>query len=284
MIMDPVVYLNGQFLPLSQAKISIDDRGFQFGDGVYEVIRVYQGKPFRLDDHLIRLEQSARAVRIPMTLEKQAWRRIILEGIERSRLKHSKVYIQLTRGVAPREHTFPSSSLPTTLMTIREIVDLDSLLREKGVMAITLPDQRWGRCSIKSLNLLPNILAKQEAKERGAFEAILVKNGMVTEGTASNVMLVSDNVLITPALSDQLLAGVTRQGLLSLARQAGISVQERAVKKEELMQVQEVFLAGTTIEVIGVTTVDGQPVGNGCVGPLTKRIHSMFLKAVAAEC
>lgn len=282
--MSSIAYLNGQFLPFEQAQISIDDRGFQFGDGVYEVVRVYGGKPFRLNEHLIRLECSAQAVSIPITLAMEEWRRVVSEGIERSQMKESKVYIQITRGVAPREHTFPSSSIPTTVMTIREIASIDPSLRACGVSAITLEDQRWGRCSIKSLNLLPNILAKQQAKEQGAFEAILIKGGVVTEGTSSNVMMASQDVLVTPALNDQLLAGVTRQELLSLARQGGIQVEERVVKHEELKEAQEVFLAGTTIEVIGVTQVDGQAIGNGRVGKMTQRLQAMLVEAVANDC
>ncbi|MEC4674588.1 MAG: D-amino-acid transaminase [Nitrospirota bacterium] len=282
--MPPIAYLNGQFLPLEQARVSIDDRGFQFGDGVYEVVRVYRGKPFRLEDHLIRLERSAQAISIPMTLSVGEWERVIRDGIDRSQLEECKVYIQITRGVAPREHTFPSSSIPTTVMTVRDIDSIDAVLRQGGVSAITLPDQRWGRCSIKSLNLLPNLLAKQQAKEQEAFEAILIKEGSVTEGTSSNVMMASDDVLVTPALSDQLLAGVTRQELLTLARHAGIQVEERVVKQDELMEAQEVFLAGTTIEVIGVTKLDGKPIGNGHVGLMTRRLQSMLLNAVANEC
>ena len=279
--MPPIAYLNGQFLPIEQALVSIEDRGFQFGDGVYEVIRVYQDQPYWVDEHLHRLVRSAEAVSIPMTLGLDEWRRVIREGIERSQLKESKVYIQVTRGVAPREHTFPSSSLPTTVMTVREMFPIDDVLREGGVSVITLPDLRWGRCSIKSLNLLPNLLAKQEAKEQGAFEAILIKDGVVTEGTSSNVMMASHDVLVTPALNDQLLAGVTRQQLLALASHAGIQVAERPVKHNELNEAEEVFLAGTTIEVIGVTMIDGNPVGSGRVGPITRRIQSMFLDAVA---
>ena len=282
--MPPIAYLNGQFLPLEQARVSIDDRGFQFGDGVYEVVRVYRGKPFRLEDHLIRLERSAQAISIPMTLSVGEWERVIRDGIDRSQLEECKVYIQITRGVAPREHTFPSSSIPTMVMTVRDIASIDAVLRQGGVSAITLPDQRWGRCSIKSLNLLPNLLAKQQAKEQEAFEAILIKDGVVTEGTSSNVMMASDDVLVTPALSDQLLAGVTRQELLSLARHAGIQVEERVVKQDELMEAQEVFLAGTTIEVIGVTKLDGKPIRHGRVGPMTRRLQSMLLDAVANEC
>ncbi len=282
--MPPIAYLNGQFLPLEQARVSIDDRGFQFGDGVYEVVRVYRGKPFRLEDHLIRLERSAQAISIPMTLSVGEWEGVIRDGIDRSQLEECKVYIQITRGVAPREHTFPSSSIPTTVMTVHDIASIDAVLRQGGVSAITLPDQRWGRCSIKSLNLLPNLLAKQQAKEQEAFEAILIKDGVVTEGTSSNVMMASDDVLVTPALSDQLLAGVTRQELLTLARHAGIQVEERVVKQDELMEAQEVFLAGTTIEVIGVTKLDGKPIRHGRVGPMTRRLQSMLLDAVANEC
>lgn len=281
--MPPIAFLNGQFLPIEQARVSIDDRGFQFGDGIYEVIRVYGGIPFRLEEHVMRLERSAQAIGIPMTMGTEDWKGLIREGLEQTQLKESKVYIQITRGVAPREHTFPASSLPTILMTIREFTKVDPALRANGVLAIILPDQRWARCSIKSLNLLPNVLAKQQAKDEGAFEAILVKEGLVTEGTSSNVMAVLNGVIVTPPLSDQLLAGVTREEILTLARKAGIGVEEGPLRKSELFEAQEVFLAGTTIEVIGVTRIDGKVIGEDKVGPVTKQLQYLFEEAVKSD-
>ncbi len=274
--MPNIAWLNGKFLPLEEATVSIEDRGFQFGDGVYEVIRVYGGSPFRLDEHLSRLAQSAQAISLPLTIEGKEWKAFIREGLERSTYSECKVYIQVTRGVAPREHLFPETTCPTIVMTFREMADLPAHLNQQGVSVITLPDLRWGRCSIKSLNLLPNILSKQQANEAGAFEALLIKDGMVTEGTSSNVILVKDGKLLTPVLSDQLLAGVTRQAVLELARSDGKVVEERPVKEEELKQADELFLIGTTIEVLPITNLDGAPVGNGTPGDITKQMREKF--------
>jgi len=271
--MPNIAWLNGKFLPLEEATVSIEDRGFQFGDGVYEVIRVYGGRPFRLDEHLSRLDQSAQAIFLPHTIEAREWKAFIREGLERSTYSECKVYIQVTRGVAPREHLFPETTRPTIVMTFREMADLPAHLNQQGVSVITLPDLRWARCSIKSLNLLPNILSKQQANEAGAFEALLIKDGMVTEGTSSNVILVKDGKLLTPVLSDQLLAGVTRQAVLELARNDGKVVEERPVKEEELKQADELFLIGTTIEVLPITKLNGASVGNGTPGEVTKQMR-----------
>jgi len=274
--MPNIAWLNGKFLPLEEATVSIEDRGFQFGDGIYEVIRVYGGRPFRLDEHLSRLAQSAQAISIPLTIEAKEWKAFIREGLERSTYSECKVYIQVTRGVAPREHLFPETTRPTIVMTFREMADLPARLNQQGVPVITLPDLRWARCSVKSLNLLPNILAKQQANEAGAFEALFIKDGMVTEGTSSNVILVKDEAFLTPALSEQLLAGVTRQAVLELARNDGKVVEERPVKEEELKQADELFLIGTTIEVLPITILDGVSVGNGAPGEVTKQMRKKF--------
>jgi len=274
--MPNIAWLNGKFLPLEEATVSIEDRGFQFGDGIYEVIRVYGGRPFRLDEHLSRLAQSAQAISIPLTIEAKEWKAFIREGLERSTYSECKVYIQVTRGVAPREHLFPETTRPTSVMTFREMADLPAQLNQQGVSVITLPDLRWARCSVKSLNLLPNILAKQQANEAGAFEALLIKDGMVTEGTSSNVILVKDEAFLTPALNEQLLAGVTRQAVLELARNDGKVVEERPVKEEELKQADELFLIGTTIEVLPITKLNGVSVGNGAPGEVTKQMRKKF--------
>ncbi len=281
--MPNIAYVNGQFFPLEQATIPIEDRGFQFGDGVYEVIRTYGGVPFRLHDHLLRLQSSARAVSIPVPLSATEWEALIQEGVQRSRHAECLVYIQLTRGVAPRAHLFPNPSKPTVVITFRGIVRTDGVLVREGVPAVILPDLRWGRCSVKSLNLLANVLAKQEAYDAGAREAILVKDGLVTEGCSSNVCLVRDGTIITPPLSDQLLAGVTRAVVLELAGKAGIVVDEREVPQEELARVDELFLIGTTIEVLPVSRLNNVPVGGRIPGPVTQVVSDAFRRCLLSE-
>ncbi len=281
--MPNIAYLNGEFLPLEEARVSIEDRGFQFGDGVYEVIRVYGGSPFRLNEHLSRLAQSSQAISIPLPLELKKWEALIQEGLQRSGYFECKVYIQITRGVAPRDHLFPDTSHPTIVMTFREMADLPVHMVDQGVAAVTRPDLRWARCSIKSLNLLPNLLAKQEANQTGAFEAILIKDGLVTEGTSSNVVLVKKGAVVTPGLSNHLLAGVTRQVALELARSKEIIVEERDVREEELKQADELFLIGTTIEILPVTTLNGQPVGLGVPGEITMKIREDFQALVCKK-
>ncbi len=281
--MPGIAYLNGHFLPLEEAKISIEDRGFQFGDGVYEVIRVYCGVPFRLHDHFLRFERNAQAISLPCPLSNTEWETLIREGIGKNHCGEGKVYIQMTRGVAPREHGFPGSVCPTLMITFQDMNGIDASLQWHGVRAITLPDLRWARCSVKSLNLLPNILAKQTANEAGAFEAILVKDGLVTEGTTSNVCLVKQGGIVTPSLGDQLLSGVTRAVVLELARKHGIAVEERAVREEELSQADELFLTGTTIEVLPVAQLNGVPVGVQTPGAVVQAIGKAFRHCVRSE-
>lgn len=278
-----IAYVNGHFSPIEQATISIEDRGFQFGDGVYEVVRTYGGGPFRLHDHLSRLEGSARAVSIPVPLSRTEWEALIREGLQRSQYAECLVYIQLTRGVAPRAHLFPSPVKPTVVMTFREIPETEGALQRQGVPVVTLSDLRWARCSIKSLNLLPNVLAKQQANDAGALEAILVKDGLVTEGCSSNVCLVRDGNIITPALSDRLLAGVTRSVVLELARKNGILVDEREVPEEELTRADELFLIGTMIEVLPVSRLNGVPVGDRMPGTVTQAVRDAFQRCILSE-
>ena len=274
--MPNIACLNGQFLPLEEATVSIEDRGFQFGDGVYEVIRVYGGRPFRLGLHLSRLVQSAHAISLPLPTQIQKLESLIFEGLKKCSYSECKVYIQVTRGVAPRDHLFPGKPLPAFVMTFREMVELPAAYIEHGVSVITRPDLRWGRCSIKSLNLLPNVLAKQEASQANAFEAILIKDGVVTEGTASNVALMKNGNLVTPALSDHLLAGVTRQAIIELAKKDGLVVEERTVKEMELNEADEIFLIGTTIEVVPISKLNGKAVGDGVPGRVTQRLRKTF--------
>ncbi len=279
--MPNIGYLNGIFLPLEDVRISVEDRGFQFGDGVYEVVRVYGGSPFRLDAHLDRLAQSAEAIQLPVKLDFAEWREKVSEAIRLSQYSESKVYIQITRGVAPREHNFPSSFTPTVLMTVRQIDGLDTETLTKGVSAITVPDLRWGRCSVKSINLLPNVLAKEQAKAAGAFEAIFIRDGVVVEGTSSNVMLVNQGKLFTPPLSDHILAGVTREIVLDLAKSEGIPCEERIIAIEEVQSVDELLLVGTTIEVLSVIRLNGSFIGTGNPGPVSQRLARKFKALVS---
>jgi D-alanine transaminase len=280
--MPDVGFLNGAFMPLDDVKVSIEDRGFQFGDGVYEVVRTYGGVPFQLDAHLERLERSARAIHLSMPGRSMGWKDWVLEGIKRSGYSECKVYLQVTRGTAPRDHLFPSGVAPTIVMSVREMRALDPALRRRGVAVVTMEDLRWGRCDIKSIALLPNVLARQHASEAGAFEAVLVRQGMVTEGAVSNVMIVRDGRVITPPEGAHILSGVTRQLVVDQAREAGIPVEERSIGLDEFRQAEEVFLTGTTVEVLSVVRIDDATVGSGYPGRLTERLSSLFKEGIAS--
>ncbi|MBX3123597.1 MAG: D-amino-acid transaminase [Nitrospira sp.] len=270
--MPDIACVNGRFGPVAEAVVSIEDRGFQFGDGVYEVIRTYRGKPFALDEHLARFERSAQALHLSLGLTKDQWMALVQEGLRLSQFPETKIYLQVTRGQAPRDHLFPASTVPTTVLTFRELHPLDASIRKAGVGAVTVDDIRWGRCDIKSVNLLANVLARQRAKEAGVFEAILVRDGLVTEGSVSNVMVVRNGVVETAPEGHRILSGVTRAMVLELARKEGLPVVETFVGREDLLAASEVFLTGTTVEVLPVVRIDGQPIGAGVPGPLSQRL------------
>lgn len=274
--MPDIGFVNGRFHPLEETLVSVEDRGFQLGDGVYEVIRTYGGKPFQLEAHLDRLERSARAIELPMPLAPSEWKSSIDDGLRLAGYPESKIYIQLTRGVAPREHAFPPSVAPTAIMTVRELGQPDPALQLQGVAVITVEDQRWGRCDIKSLNLLPNVLAREQARRAGVFEAVFVRHGQLLEGAISNVILVRDGALLTAPEGDRILSGVTRGIVLELARKEGLSVQERTVLVEDLTHADEVFLTGTTIEIMPVVRVNEGTVAIGKPGEVTRFLNSRF--------
>lgn len=272
-------YVNGKFVSLDEKVIPIDERGHQFGDGVYEVIRFYGGKPFMLAEHLERLMKSAKAIRLPVTQSADDFRQIISTAVEKSGLSDCYVYLQITRGIAKRNHLFPDVPVSVT-MTVREATPLAAEVREKGVSAITREDERWANCYIKSLNLLPNILAKQEAHDAGAFEAILIRDGVVTEGSSSNVFIVKNGTVITPPLSKHILAGITRMAILNILKETGIPYEEKNFSEKELLGADEVFITSTTSEVLPVVSINGLPVGSGKPGELTKRIYKEFQKRI----
>jgi D-alanine transaminase len=258
----------------------VEDRGFQFGDGIYEVIRTYRGKLFHLDAHLARLERSAKALDLPMPWTLSQWAAHVQEGVKRAGYPESKVYLQLTRGAAPRDHAFPADSKPTTVMTVREMKPMDPAIQKAGASVMTMDDWRWSRCDIKSVNLLPNVMARQKAKQAGAFEAVFIRSEKVTEGAVSNVMIVKSGRVITAPEGEQILSGVTRTLVLELARKEGLPVEERFATKDELLHADEVFLTGTTVEVLPVIRVDGKAVGSGKPGPGTLKLQAAFRRLV----
>jgi D-alanine transaminase len=275
-----VAFVNGAFMPLAEAKVSIEDRGFQFGDGVYEVIRTYKGRPFSLEAHLARLDRSAAALNLPQPYSRSDWTHHILEGIKQAAYPEAKIYLQITRGVAPRDHAYSDDATPTVVMTVREFHPLDRSVQTTGVDAITTEDIRWGRCDIKSVNLLANVLARQRVRQAGVFEAILVHGEFVTEGAISNVMVAQGGTVVTAPEGARILSGVTRALVLDLARSAGVQVQERFVSQAEIYEADEVFLTGTTVEVLAVVRVDGKVIGDGRPGPITQRLAERFTSQI----
>lgn len=274
--MPDIAFINGCFLALEEATVSIDDRGFQFGDAVYEVIRTYRGGPFELAAHLARLDRSARELSLRQPYTRDQWTGWIQQGLSLAGYQDAKIYIQLTRGIAPREHGFPPESRPTVVMTIREFHPLGPEVRRAGVSACTREDLRWGRCDIKSVNLLANVLAREEAKKAGVFEAILVRDGFVMEGAVSNVMVVQSGVVMTAPEGPRILSGVTRTVVLELAKKDDIEVQERFIPVDLLYRADEVFLTGTTLEVLGVIQIDGKIIGSGQPGPITRTLAARW--------
>lgn len=277
--MPEIAFVNDVFLPLSEARVSVEDRGFQFGDGIYELLRVYAGVPFHLTEHLGRLEQNARAIGIPLPYTRDRWAAVIAEAVSRSGFTDAKVYIQVTRGVAPRDHVPAGPMAPTVVVTVRAMAPPAAELYATGADVVTVPDLRWARCNIKAIDLLANVLAKQQAKERGAVEALFVRDGHVLEGATSNVMTVQKRCLVTPPEGPLLLPGVTRRVVLGLAQAAGVAVKEQPVTEDELHASEEVFLTGTTIEVLPVARVNGRPIGAGAPGPVTKLLMARFREA-----
>ena len=273
-ISSELAYLNGKFLPLDRAFVSIEDRGFQFGDSVYEVIAVYDGRPFLAERHLERLRRSTAAIQLDLDLDALNLPEVIREGLERSGLGDALVYIQLTRGYAPRSHLVPARTTPTVVLTFKRLVTPSEETYARGVSVMTTREIRWAHCFIKAVTLLPNVLARTEAHRRGYDDAIFVTDaGEVREGTSSNVFVVQDGAVHLPPRTEAVLHGITQSVILGCAETVGVPVVERAFDVDFLHAADEVFLSSTTIEVLGVTAVDDQPVGAGKVGPITRKLH-----------
>jgi D-alanine transaminase len=271
------VYLNGEFMPLEEAKVPVMDRGFLFGDGVYEVIPVYGGQPFRLPEHLDRLDGSLDAIRMANPLPRDEWARILSRLTMPAMETDQLVYLQVTRGADPsRNHLFPVNADPTVLVMAWKAKPRKPEIADRGVTAITLDDFRWLRCDIKAIALLSNILLRQAADDAGAEESILIRDGCATEGSSTNFFLVKDGEINTPPKSHLLLPGITRDLVLELAREAGMPSNEREVKREELKSADELWITSSSREVSPVTRIDGDRVGDGLPGPVWRRMDGLF--------
>lgn len=267
-----IVYLNGQYLPLADAKISVLDRGFLFGDGIYEVIPVYGGKLFRLHEHLNRLENSLRKIRLPLFISHSQWEEILLGLICGD--NNQSIYLQVTRGVAKRDHSIPSNIEPTIFAQSTPLEPVE--IPAGGMRAITLQDIRWTYCDIKSVALLANVLLRHQATEKNCAEAILIRDDHVTEGAASNVFIVKNNALITPPKSKHLLPGITRDLILELAKDSQIPARESDISVAELKLADEIWLTSSTREIIPIVELDGKPIGAGKIGPLWHEMLTIF--------
>jgi len=288
---DPLMstaYVNGSTMPLSEARISVLDRGFLFADSVYEVIPVYAGRCFRLTDHLHRLDNSLTGLRIGNPHSIAQWSSLIGELITRNTDEKNtgdlSVYVQVTRGASPRrDHRLPEAIKPTVVAFCQSRAPVDATILNSGIRAITRPDTRWQHCSIKSTSLVANILAADEARAAGATEAILVRHGGVMEGTSSNVFAVIDGQLLTPALRDSILPGITRAAILAIAARDGIDHAEiETLTPDALRAASEVWITSSTREIFAVTRLDDAPIGDGQPGPLWTRMHSA-LQAMTYE-
>ena len=276
------VYLNGRFLPLEQACIPVTDRGFLFGDGVYEVIPAYGGRLFRLPHHLQRLQNSLDGIRLANPLDAAEWESMLNELLTRNRNatgpdNDQSVYLQVTRGcAAKRDHSFPEDISATVYASSNPIACPDPAIEQNGVAAVTLNDIRWQRCDIKAITLLPNVLLRQQAVDQGAAEAILIRDGQVIEGSSSNVFMVDNNTIITPPKSEHMLPGITRDLVLELAGKHGLPCAESDIDESMLAQAEEVWITSSTREIVPVTQVNSRAIGDGRPGALWKTITGYY--------
>ena len=275
-----IVYLNGEFLPDERALIPAGDRGFVFGDGIYEGVRSVEGRLFEWSAHAERMSEGLAGLRIDFGTDRVGSLRAVCERLVRENgLEESEafLYLEVSRGAAPRTHHFPpAGTSPTVYVTATRLV-VPRDLRERGAAAITYPDLRWARCDWKTVNLLGSVLARQAAAEVGAYEAILLRDGVVTEGAATNVFAVVDGVLRTHPLTHRILPGVTRKVLVHLATELGVTIVEQPIAEAELADVAELFVCGSTTDVTPVVTLDGKTVGSGTPGPLTRKLQDALM-------
>lgn len=270
------VFLNGAFMPAEQATVSVLDRGFIFGDGVYEVIPAYGRHLFRLDQHLDRLQNSLDAVRIPNPMARERWHEILNNLVLLNDGEYQSVYLHITRGVAKRDHAFPEKITPTVFAMSNPLTPPTLEQLEDGITAITLNDTRWLNCHIKAISLLPNILLRQQAIDANSTEAILIRDGYATEGAASNIFIVKDDTVITPPKGPLLLPGITRDLVLELAQSNYIKWSEKNISRDELESADEVWITSSTKEILPVTFLNERRVGDGLPGPVWRVMIALY--------
>ena len=274
-----IVYLNGQYLPKEQATISVMDRGFLFGDGIYEGFPVYQGNVFCIDEHLNRLQKSLSAINITLDIDHEQWKDIFQTLIEKNpRGDHDQaIYMQITRGAADkRTHAYPPDIKPTIFICVSDYHAANQESVYQGFKAITFPDIRWHNCYIKSINLLPNILASQQAIANDAKDAIFIRDGYVIEAASSNVFIVKNNTILTPPLSHYMLPGITRDLMIQLAMDNHLACEQTLISEDQLRDADEIWLTGSLKEVCPITTLDDQTIGNGQAGPITRQMLDIY--------
>ncbi len=271
-----MIYLNGEFMPIENAFIPVLDRGFIFGDGVYEVIPVYSRQPFRLGEHLRRLQSSLDSIRLANPNNNSEWRKLIERLIELNETDDQSLYLQVTRGVAKRDHAFPRTVTPTVFMMSNPLLPAAANQIENGVGAITAPDNRWLRCDVKSTALLPNVLLRQLAADAGCAETLLLRDGMLTEGSASNAFVVSQGVMLAPPKSNLMLPGITYDVVLELAQANDVPFNVRNISESELRSAEEIWITSSSKEILPVTTLDGSAVGSGRPGPQFRRMQRLY--------
>jgi len=271
-----MVFLNGKFLPIEQAMVPVLDRGFIFGDGVYELIPVYSRAPFRMEDHLARLERSLASVRIKNPYAREKWREIILQLVAQQPWEDQAVYFQVTRGVAKRDHAFPAGVEPTVFVMANPLVNPPRELVEKGGSAVTAVDNRWLRCDIKSISLIGNCLLRQVSADAGAQETILFRDGKLTEASASNVFIVKRGVLLSPPKTNLILPGITYDVVTEIAQAAKIPLEFRDIGEAEVRGADEVWVTSSSKEILAIVTLDGKPVADGKPGPLFRRAYALY--------
>ena len=282
--MSRIAYVNGRYVPQRDAAVNVEDRGYQFGDGIYEVVHLYDGRFVDADLHLARLERSLKAIRLDSPMPAASLRLVLEEVARRNRVREGLLYMQVTRGVARRDHAFPARPIPPSLVvTVKRIAPYPPSVDGWGMKAVTHPDLRWARRDIKTINLLPNVLARQAAREAGAGEAILYDPATreVTEGAATSVWIVdADGTLRLPPLGDAILPGCTRAALLAEMAEAGIAAEQRPFTLDDLAGAREAFITSATSFVKPILAVDGAPVGDGTPGPVTRRLFDLFARHV----
>jgi D-alanine transaminase len=271
-----MVFLNGKFMPIEEARVPVLDRGFIFGDGVYELVPVYSRVPFRLDEHLARLERSLAAVRIRNPYGRAEWRDIILQLVAKQPFEDQGVYLQVTRGVARRDHAFPKDAAPTVFLMSNPLVCPPQDLVERGAAAVTAVDDRWLHCDVKSISLIGNCLLRQVSADAGAAETILLRDGQLTEASASNVFVVKRGAILSPPKSNLILPGITYDVIAELAQGAGLPFEFRAIAEAEVRGADEIWVTSSSKEVLAIVSLDGRPVGDGRPGPVFRRMYALY--------